>query len=383
MSKTTRRLTYLDHAATSWPKPVRVTEAIAECFAGGVGNPARSGHSFSVRAERIVLSARTALARLFGAADERRMIHALNCTDALNMAIKGAVRDGDHVIITELEHNSVTRPLQRMVDEGRITLTRVPVGPSGVLDPRSIEHAMTPATRLVCVLHASNVTGVIQPVAEVGAIVRKRGAMFLVDAAQTAGVVEINAEAMAVDLLAFSGHKGLLGPAGTGGLYVGPRAALTGWREGGTGGDSIRPTQPDELPTALEAGTPNVIGLAGLTAAVSGLRPAETLAHEQALMARLIERLADVRGLHIVTGADGQNRVGVLCFNIEGMPPTDVAAVLDNSFGVAVRPGLHCAPGAHRMLGTFPDGAVRVSVGGSNTMADVDALAAALTDMTI
>lgn len=383
MIENTSRLIYLDHAATSWPKPARVTEAIADCLTGGVGNPARSGHSFSVRAERIVLSARAALARLFGAADERRIIHTLNCTDALNMAIKGALRDGDHVIITELEHNSVHRPLQRMADEGRIALTRVPVGPMGVLDPRSIENALTPATRLVCVTHASNVTGMIQPVAEVGSIVRKHGAMFLVDAAQTAGVVDINAETMAIDLLAFSGHKGLLGPAGTGGLYVGPRARLTCWREGGTGGDSIRPTQPEELPTALEAGTPNVVGLAGLAAAVGGLRPAETLAHERELLARLIDRLAGARHLRIVGGSDVTHRVGVLCFNLEGMPPTDVAAVLDNSFGIAVRPGLHCAPGAHRMLGTFPDGAVRVSVGGSNTITDVDALAAALTDMTI
>lgn len=365
---------YLDNAATSWPKPPPVGEAMARFLAEEAGGPDRGSHRLALAAGRVVKDARAKLARLFAARDPDRIVHCLNCTDALNIAIKGALREGDHVVCTALDHNSVSRPLQHLADAGVITLTRIGFGGDGLIDPDDVRRAMRPNTRLVTVPHASNVIGVIQPLEPLGQVARERDALFLVDAAQSAGVVEIDVERMLVDLLAVPGHKSLLGPTGTGALYVGPRAELQAWREGGTGSDSARPRQPTELPTFLEAGTPNTVGLAGLCAAIDAFDPPRTLQHEQSLVRRFCDAFEDHPRVHIVDSVASDQRVGVVSFLVDGIEPVDVAAILDTSFDIAVRAGLHCAPFAHEALGTAPQGTVRVSPGFTTTEEDIDGL---------
>lgn len=377
----TNDVIYLDNAATSWPKPQRVIDAMSRFQVEQGGSPSRAGHRLSVAAERIVDDVRCKLARLFNVAEPNRIIHCFNGTDALNMALKGSLREGDHVISTEADHNSISRPLQAMVDAGMVRLTRLPVTGQGYVDPEALENAMTPATKLIAAVHASNVTGVIQPVVELGRIAREHEAWFLLDAAQSVGVVEIDVEAMNVDLLAFPAHKSLLGPAGTGGLYVGPRVRLRPFREGGTGADSITPTQPTDFPRWLEAGTPNTVGLAGLSAALDGLDPKKALLHERDLITRLVEAIAEDDRTRVVGNWSPSRCVAVVSLLVRDVSPMDAAAILDGSFGVAVRPGLHCAPYIHRRLGTFPDGTIRVSPGWSTTPEHVDRLAAALKEI--
>ncbi|MEO1235411.1 MAG: aminotransferase class V-fold PLP-dependent enzyme, partial [Planctomycetota bacterium] len=336
-----------------------------------------------------------------GAPDPERMVFTMNGTDALNIAIKGVVSakaggnsggETPHVVTTVLEHNSVSRPLQALADAGVIALTRVDCDDAGRIDPGDIKAAMTGETVLVVLTHASNVTGTIQDAAAVGAAVREAGALFLLDAAQTAGVVPIDVEAMKIDLLAFPGHKSLLGPTGTGALYVGERcpgpaeSALEAtrfapFREGGTGGDSSTPTQPALYPYYLEGGTPNTVGIAGWSAGIDYVlsRPMEeVLAHEQALCAKVFEAFADDERFEMIGTGDAAARVGTLSLNLSGMDAPDVGSILDDSFEIAVRPGLHCSPYAHRRFGTFPDGAVRVSPGAFSTEDDVDQLVEAL-----
>ena len=382
---------YLDNAATSLPKPEAVYRGM-EAFARASGaNPGRSGHHRAVEAEAMIDETRRLLARLFGAPRPERVVFGHNATDALNMAIKGVVRPGDHVITSVLEHNSVNRPLNRLAQAGVIALTRLPATSGHVIDPDAVVAAWSAKTRLVAVTHASNVTGTIQPVGEYGRIVRERGALLLVDAAQSAGVVPIDVERDMIDLLAFTGHKGLLGPTGTGGLVGGERAEVDVWREGGTGGDSANPLQPSELPYRLEGGTPNIFGIAGLREGVRLLlqEGVETvLAHERELLRAFVEELRRPESYSFYGAAEpilehqGEGRVGLLSFNIAGFSPAELAALLDQHFDIAVRSGLDCAPYAHKHLGTFPDGTVRVSVGFLTTREDMLQAAAALNEVT-
>lgn len=381
-----RPTVYLDNASTSWPKPQRVLDEMVRFMVSEGGSPGRGGHRMAVAAERIVREVRVKLARLIYADDPKRIIHCLNGTDALNIALKGSLREGDHVVCTQLDHNSVSRPLEAMAARKFITLTRVPVAGDGCVDPDAIRDAITTVGTtvprgLITSVHASNVTGIIQPVAEIGRIARERDLLFLVDAAQAAGLVDIDVEAMNIDLLAFPCHKSLLGPSGTGALYVGKRAEIRPFREGGTGADSIYPTQPEEFPTRLEAGTPNTVGLAGLNAALDGLNPAQTLAHERLLLDRVIRAVSNHDKIRILGDAPLPRRVGLVSLVIDGVSPVDAAAILDESFGIAVRAGLHCAPHAHRALGTFPDGTIRVSPGWNTTEAEMDQLIAALREI--
>src|SRR5262245_20505085 len=242
---------YLDNAATSFPKPEAVYQALDAFARQSLANPGRAGHQMALAAERALDDARHALNQLFHGEAPERFVFTLNCTDALNMAFKGVLAEGDHVVTTDLEHNSVSRPLRKMELDGRITLTRVRADAGGTIDPDDVRRAVTPRTRLIALTHASNVLGTVQPVAAVGQLARDRDLRLVVDGAQTAGVVPIDVQAMHIDLLAFPGHKSLLGPTGTGGLYAGPRAELRAWREGGTGGDSASETQPREFPYFL------------------------------------------------------------------------------------------------------------------------------------
>jgi cysteine desulfurase family protein len=381
---------YLDNAATSFPKPEPVFRGMDAFVRSSAANPGRGGHRRAVEAEAMIEATRRLLAQLLGCARPERIVFTLNATDALNMAIKGVVRPGDHVITSNLEHNSISRPLNRMEKDGTITVTRLPANSDHVIDPDDVARAFTSRTRLVAVTHASNVTGTIQPVAAFGRIARERGALLLVDASQSAGIVSIDVENDAIDLLAFTGHKALLGPTGTGGLVVGERAFIAPWREGGTGGDSSSPVQPEEFPHRLEGGTPNVFGIAGLREGVKIILERGTdsiLTHEREMLRTFHAALTDP-GRYAWYGADrvitekrGEGRVGLVGINLSGFAPAETAAILDEQFDIAVRAGLHCAPYAHKHLGTFPYGTVRLSVGLLTTADEMRAAAAAFDEI--
>jgi cysteine desulfurase family protein len=381
---------YLDNAATSFPKPEPVYQALDTFARTRLANPGRSSHRMAKEAERSIDNARLALNRFFNGENPDRWAFTHNCTDGLNMAIKGTVRPGDHVITTDLEHNSISRPLRALEKSGVITLTRV-ASHEGYVDPDDVRHALTPATKLVAMTHAANVLGTVQPVAEIGRLAREAGALFLVDAAQSAGVVPIDLRAEPIDLLAFPGHKALYGPTGTGALYVGPRAELEvgAWREGGTGGDSKSETQPPELPYRLEGGTPNALGIAGLAAGLAWVverGPEANRRHEVELLQRVVDWAeANPDGWKVAGRWDPSTHVGALSLispDLDALHPQDVADMLDTSFNIAVRPGLHCAPYIHRRLGTFPDGTLRLSTGPFNTADDIGAFLNALTEIT-
>jgi cysteine desulfurase family protein len=375
---------YLDNAATSFPKPESVYRTLDRFARQDLANPGRAGHKMALAAEHALDDTRHLLNQFFHGQGPERFVFTLNGTDALNMAIKGVLAEGDHVITSDLEHNSVSRPLRAMELEGRVTLTRVHAGGDGIIDPDAIRRAITPRTRLVALTHASNVVGTVQPIEAVGRLVRERDLLLLVDAAQTAGVVPIDVQALAIDLLAFPGHKSLLGPTGTGALYVGSRASVRAWREGGTGGDSSSETQPRELPYFLEGGTPNVLGVAGLAAGIKHVqeRGQETIrTHECELTERLWRRLEEIGDYQVFGSRDPAQRVGTLSFRSESLAAAELGGILDQAFDIAVRPGLHCAPYIHRSLGTFPEGTVRVSPGPFNTRDDIDHLARALAEI--
>lgn len=403
---------YLDNAATSFPKAPGIGEAVGEFLQHSAANPGRAGHRMSVAVGQIVDDVRLRLTRMVNGADHNRLIFTMNCTDGLNMAIKGVLdalidhgNDKPHVVTTVLEHNSVSRPLQALASSGQIELTRVAADAQGFVDPNAIAEAMTERTAMIAMTHASNVLGTIQDVAGVGEVARQHDALFLLDAAQTMGVVPIDVEAMQVDMVAFPGHKSLLGPTGIGGLYVGDRVPepaeavaatheagnldhvltrkgkLTPWREGGTGGDSSTPTQPALFPYYLEGGTPNTVGIVGLQAALRYLEehpPADHLAHEQALVQKMIDRFKDDDRLTVHGPGDASKCVGTLSLSLDAFEPSDVGTILDDSFDLAVRPGLHCAPYTHRHLGTFPGGTVRISPGAFTTENHIDQLIEAI-----
>jgi cysteine desulfurase family protein len=375
---------YFDNAATSFPKPEAVYQALDAFARSSLANPGRAGHKMALAAERALDDGRHLLNQFFHGEAPERFIFTLNCTDALNMAFKGVLKEGDHVITTDLEHNSVSRPLRAMELAGKITLTRIAADKGGTVDPDAIKKAITPKTRLIAQTHGSNVLGTVQPIQQIGAIARENEVLFLVDAAQTAGVIPIDIQAMCIDLLALPGHKSLLGPTGTGALYVGPAAIVGAWREGGTGGDSSSETQPREYPYFLEGGTPNVLGVAGLAAGVKYVTEqglAKIHQHEMALVQRLWKRLDEIGGYEVFGHRDMSRRVGTLSLRSEGLPAAEIGGILDQAFDIAIRPGLHCAPYIHRSIGTFPDGSVRVSPGPFNTEQDIDTLANALAEI--
>jgi cysteine desulfurase family protein len=372
---------YLDNAATSWPKPPAVAEAMVH-FLDHVGaNPGRSGHRLSVEAGRIVYDAREAVAELVHAPDPLRVVFGANATEALNLALEGYLRPGDHVLTSSMEHNSVMRPLRALAagkGDTAIVVSVVSCSPEGFLDPADLEAALRPETAMIVLNHASNVCGSLLPVREAGALARRHGCLLLVDAAQTAGATPIDVEANQIDLLAFSGHKALYGPMGTGGLIIGERvdlSRLTPLKRGGTGSRSEYEEQPDFLPDMCESGTANAAGLAGLAAGARWVmeRGVEAIRqHEIELAQRLIEGLLDIQGVTVYGGRDARRQIATISFNIAGMEPSEAGLRLDGEYDILCRVGLHCAPAAHKTLSTFPAGTVRFGLGALNTGDEVD-----------
>ena len=375
---------YLDNAATTFPKPKEVLEQAFAAYAGFGVNPGRSGYDLCLAAGDLVAQTRRELTSFFGGGgDPDRLVFAANATDALNLLIQGVLAEGDHAVSTTIEHNSVIRPLNHLARDRGVEVEFVPVAGDGRVDPRALARRLRPNTRLVIVNHGSNVIGTIQPVAEIGAECRKRGITFAIDASQTAGVVPIDMRAMAVDVVAFTGHKSLLAPTGIGGLCVGDGVEIRPTRFGGTGVNSVNPYHLDEYPFRLEAGTGNVLGIAGLhfgLAYIAARGMDAIYRHEMALFAVLQDGLA-AAGVTLHGTTSLEHRLPVLSFTVAGRDPSDLGTLLDVEYGVAARTGLQCAPLIHRQMGTGARGTVRFSVGPMNTRADVDTAVAAVAEI--
>jgi cysteine desulfurase family protein len=374
---------YLDNAATSWPKPEAVYRAVDD-FQRRVGAPSgRSGYAEAVESSRLVERARAGLAELIGVADPRQIALTYSGTDSLNLAIRGVVRPGDHVVATDCEHNSVLRPLKALAEQSDVEVSYARCDGQGFVSPDEFERLIRPTTRLVAVVHGSNVTGAIQPVEQIAQVVRERGALLLVDAAQTLGHVPIDVGDGPVDLLAAPCHKGLLGPLGTGMLYIRPgvERELQPLRRGGTGSQSDEERQPETLPDKYEPGNHNLPGLAGLVAALDYLKSQtieELEGTHSALVRRLLAGLREVPGLTVHGPAGGQRRTSVVSVTLAGYDPQELALTVDASHGVQCRAGLHCAPRMHASLHTTDGGGtVRLSPGYSTTFEQIDATVAA------
>ena len=393
---TMKNLIYLDNAATSFPKPPQVQAAMVHYLNEVGANPGRAGHKLSIRASRIVQRARESIAALFNVRNASRIVFTLNVTEALNTVINGFLNPGDHVLTTSMEHNSVMRPLKHLEASGEITLTTAPCDHKGFLKIEEFRNLIRPETVLVIVNHASNVCGTIQDLKKIKEAI---GTIpLLVDAAQTAGCFPIDVEADGIDFLAFTGHKGMLGPQGTGGFYIREGLDVRPLKRGGTGSVSEELEQPGFLPDALESGTQNNVGIAGLGAAVEFIlnEGVEKIRrHEAALVTDFLKKLYDAPGLTIYGPLDVERQTSTLsitfdsimpmeddpgftgCGSInlawmeEGMPVEEAGDRLDDEHDILVRVGLHCAPMAHRTLGTYPDGTVRLSMGYFNTPEDI------------
>lgn len=376
---------YLDNASTSFPKPPCVVEAVCAYMTEQGTNVGRGDYSDAWDVEDALLDTRERVCALLGGPDAHDVVFTRNVTEALNLVLKGMLREGDHVVVSSMEHNAVMRPLSQLGQCG-VTFSRAACAPDGTLDVAEVEKLLGPTTRAVVMTHASNVCGTILPVAEVGELCASRGVTFVVDAAQTAGVVGVDMAAWHADAVCFAGHKGLLGPQGTGGVVLSDALAheLEPLVAGGTGSASDREEMPDFMPDRLEAGTPNLPGLMGLRASLAWLvdRGVDAVCeHELALTGEFLDGLAELgaRGLVRVVGLRGTSgRVGVVSIQTPGQDPALVAHELDVTYGIQTRVGLHCAPSAHRTLGTYPEGTIRFSFGWANTSADVAAALLAL-----
>jgi cysteine desulfurase family protein len=352
-----------------------------------LGAPAgRGAYAEAAETERIIGSCRKKIAQLIGASEASRIIFTQNGTDSLNLALHGLLRDGDHVVTSVCEHNSVLRPLRFLAEQRQVSATYVACDSAGLIDPRDIERAITTRTRLIALIHASNVTGAIQPVEEVGKIARERGVHFLVDAAQSLGHEPIDVGQIGCHMLAAPGHKGLLGPLGTGILYVAPgvEEQLLPLRPGGTGTRSDEDVQPSSLPDRYESGNLNVPGIAGLEAGASeilarGLDSIQRQSRE--LTSRLLDGLRAIPSLTLYGPTTAKQRAGIVSLNLAGYDPQELAPLLDAQWSIQARAGLHCAPRMHAALGTAPSGTLRFSVGLFNTAEQIDAVIAALREV--
>ncbi len=371
---TPKKRIYLDHAATSFPKPPEVIQALTSYMTQIGASAGRGAYREAYAAKKILDETRILLSQLFNAPDPQRFVFTLNATDALNLALKGILKSGDHVVVSSLEHNSISRPLFTLQERMGIQFTKVKVGINGEINFQELENAIQPKTKLLVFVHGSNVSGTLTPISEIGERAKRHGIPLLVDAAQTAGSCSLDVQAMNIDLLAFPGHKGLLGPLGTGGLWVRPGLDLQTLREGGTGSFSEEDRQPTTWPDLHESGSHNQVGLAGLKAALEYLLQqgvAQIRKHKEALLAQFLEGVSSLKKIRVIAPAEVKNNAGVVSLQFEGMNPNDVATRLDEEFHVQVRPGLHCAPWAHETFQTYPQGTVRFSFGYSNTPQEI------------
>jgi cysteine desulfurase / selenocysteine lyase len=377
---------YLDNAATSWPKPPVVLKAMADALEKAGGNPGRSGHRLSIAAARIMYNTRDELAGFFGVHDPLRVIFTANATHALNLALNGLLKPGDRVLTTSMDHNAVRRPLRHLERRG-IGLDIVPCIADGSLNVSDIVRSVNSATKLVIITHASNVVGTILPVTAVAEVAHQAGAMLLVDAAQTAGVLLINMTEMGIDLLAFTGHKELLGPPGIGGLVMADTFDISRLEtivRGGTGSLSELEEQPEDLPDKYESGTANLVGIAGLGA---GLRFVlergidQVNEHFKQMTRILVEDLSVIPGVRLYGTLDAEQAVSVVSFTAAGRRVSEIGMRLDEEFGILSRVGLHCAPAAHRTIGSFPEGTVRLSPGIFTTVDDIKKTVQAISEV--
>ncbi len=365
---------YLDNAATTWPKPESMVKAVGDCIRNTGANPGRGGHQMSLAAGRLIYDARELLAKLFNIDNPSRVVFTGNATESLNLVLKGILKPGSHVVTSSMEHNAVARPLHFLRQQG-VEVSIVECSPSGVLDPADVEKVVRKNTKALVVLHASNVTGTIMPVEQLGQIAANHGISFILDAAQTAGYLDIDVEKLHIDALAFTGHKGLYGPQGTGGLFVREGLEVIPLLQGGTGSKSESLEQPVDLPDRFESGTPNTPGIAGLAEGVRVITQkglGEIRRHENLLLQRFIDGLEQLRQVQIYGPSDPAQRVPVVSLNIKDQDSSEIAFILDRVYGIACRSGLHCSPQAHKTIGTLKKGTVRFSFSMYNTIEEID-----------
>lgn len=366
---------YLDNAATSWPKPEIVYQAMDKFLREKGGNPGHGSHSLAAAAKQVIDETRMRVARFINAPEVDRIVFTMNCTHSLNIGMKGLLKPGDHVITSRLEHNSVARPIRKLETQGVAVTRLAPSAETGVVSSEELEQAITPMTKLIVMNHVSNVNGVIQPVEEFGGIARKYNVAFMVDAAQSVGHYPVDVQAGNIDLLAFSAHKGTYGPPGVGVLCISEKVNPETVCEGGTGTFSESDEQPDSLPHKYESGTQNGIGICGLGAGIEYILTTgreNIAAHEHTLTNRLVAGLTHVPGVTLFGAKSTALQAAVISLTINGYEPGEVGVILDQAFDIKVRTGLHCTPEAHRCIGTYPKGTVRVSPGYFNTMEEID-----------
>lgn len=374
---------YLDNAATTYPKPDKVYDAVLDCMKNYGANPGRAGHKLAIAAGRIIYEARENVAKLFNIENPMNIIFTHNATDSLNLAIKGILKSGDHVITTSIEHNSVIRPIKSLEEIG-IENTIVSCDKYGQLNPTDIEKAIKPNTKLIVTTHASNVCGTLVDIKAVGDIAKKNNILYLIDASQTAGIYDIDLKKLNIDMIGIAGHKGLLGPQGTGVLYIREGIRLKQLKEGGTGSKSEELTQPDIFPDKYESGTHNTPGLAGLNAGVKFIleKGIDNIRyHEEELTGYFIEELKKIPNIKIYGPMDSKKQASVVSINIGNIDSGEISYILDDVYNIATRSGLHCSPLAHKTLGSFEQGTVRFGIGYFNTKSDIDKALSALKDI--
>lgn len=366
---------YLDNAATTFPKPQVVYDAVMECMTKYGANPGRSGHKMALEAGRAIYECRESLAKLFKVKNPMNFVFTSNGTDSLNLAIKGLLKPGDHVITTSMEHNSVIRPIKALEQIG-VENTVVDCNEEGLLDPKDIENAIRENTRLVVTTHASNVTGTIIDIEAIGAICGEKDVIYLVDGAQSAGVYDIDLSRMNIDMLALPGHKGLLGPQGTGVLYIRDGLSIKEMKQGGTGSRSEDLYQPQLVPDKYESGTANTCGIAGLNAGVKFVMDQgidKIRKHEEELTQYFIDGLLKIDKVRVYGTRDSKKQAAVVSINIGDMDSSHATFLLDSQYNIATRSGLHCSPLAHKTIGSFEQGVVRFSIGYFTTIEELDA----------
>jgi len=366
-------MSYFDNAATSYPKPDEVYSVLIETMRNKGGNPGRGSHRMAIEAFRAVYETRVKLAKLFNIDDPLRIAFTQNATMSLNFAIKGVLEKGDHVITTSLEHNSVLRPLFSMEEQKKIDLTIVEADYQGLISLDDIEKSIQENTKAIVITHASNLTGTIIPIEKIGEIAKKHGIILIVDASQSAGILEIDVDKMNIGILCFTGHKSLFGPQGTGGIYLRKGVEIKPLMEGGSGSHSKLKRQPQEMPDLLECGTLNAPGIAALGAGVDFILKTgmeNIRKHEDEITEVFIKGVKGIEGVRVY-GPETGKRTPVVALNIGDIDPAELSAILDEEYDIAVRPGMHCAPLVHKSIGTYETGAVRFSFGYFNTAKEI------------